>query len=76
MSTGAYILIETIAGAGRDAAIKLSSISGVSQVALITGPYDIVAMVETEDLVAMGDLVAVRIHAVQGVVRTQTCFII
>ena len=67
MSTGAYILIETIAGAGRDAAIKLSSISGVSQVALITGPYDIVAM---------GDLVAVRIHAVQGVVRTQTCFII
>ena len=76
MSTRAYILIETAAGAGRDVAIKLSSISGVSQVALITGPYDIVAMVETEDLVAMGDLVAGRIHAVQGVVRTQTCFII
>ena len=35
-------------------------------VALITGPFDIVAMAETENLVAMGALVAGRIHAVQG----------
>ncbi len=76
MSTRAYILIETVPGTGRDVAIGLSSVSGVSQVALITGPYDIVAMLETEDLVAMGDLVAGRIHTIRGLIRTQTCFVI
>ena len=76
MSTRAYILIEAVAGTGRDVAIALSSISGVSQVTLITGPYDIVAVLETEDLAAMGDLVAGRIHAIRGLVRTQTCFVI
>ena len=64
VSTKAYILIEAAAGTGRDVASGLSSISGVSQVTLITGPYDIIAMLETEDLVAMGDLVARRIHAI------------
>lgn len=76
MSTRAYILIEAAAGTARDVALSLSRISGVSQVALITGPYDIVAMLEAEDLVAMGDLVAGRIHVIRGLVRTQTCFVI
>ena len=76
MTIRAYILIETAAGAAREVAASLSRIPSVDQVALITGPYEIVAMAETENLVAMGDLVAGRIHAVQGVVRTQTCFVI
>lgn len=56
MATRAYILIETIAGTSRDVAFELSSVAGVTEVDRITGPYDVVAMIETEDLPAMGDL--------------------
>ena len=76
MTIRAYILIETAAGAAREVVASLSRIPSVGEVALITGPYEIVAMAETENLMAMGDLVAGRIHAVRGVVCTQTCFVI
>ncbi len=75
MSTRAYILIETIAGTSRDVAFELSSVAGVTEVDRITGPYDVVAMIETEDLPAMGDLTTRNIHAIPGVVRSQTCLI-
>ena len=48
MSTRAYILIETVAGTSRDVASELSNMPVVNQVAMITGPYDVVAMLETE----------------------------
>ncbi len=76
MSTRAYILIETVAGTSRNVASELSRMSGVSEVARITGPYDVVAMLETEDLVAMGGLTTSGIHSIPGVVRTQTCLVI
>ncbi len=76
MSTRAYILIETVAGTGRDVASELSRMSGVIEVAQITGPYDVVAVLETEDLVAMGDLTTGSIHAIRGIVKTQTCIVI
>ncbi len=76
MSTRAYILIETIAGTSRDVAFELSSMAGVTEVDRITGPYDVVAMIETEDLPAVGDLTTRNIHAIPGVVRTQTCLVI
>ena len=49
---------------------------GVTEVDRITEPYDVVAMIETEDLPAMGDLTTRNIHAIPGVVRTQTCLVI
>ena len=42
----------------------------------LTGPYDIVATVEGADLVAVGHLASNRIHSINGVVRTMTCFVI
>ena len=76
MSTRAYILIETIAGTSLDVVIELLSMAGVTEVDRITGPYDVIAMLDTEDLPAIGDLTTSRIHAIPGVVRTQTCLVI
>ena len=73
MATKAYILIETSVGKSRDVASKLRSLRGVGTVDTVTGPYDIIAIVEAVDLNAVGDLVTSQVHTINGIVRTVTC---
>ena len=73
MATRAYILIETAVGKSREVAGSLASLSGVRTVDAVTGPYDIIAVVEATDLNAVGDLVTSHVHTINGIVRTVTC---
>ena len=73
MSTKAYILIETTVGKSRDVADALRSLQGVETVDAVTGPYDIISIVEAPDLNAVGSLVTSQIHTISGIVRTVTC---
>ncbi len=73
MPTKAYILIETAVGKSRDVADALRSLIGIENVDAVTGPYDIIAIVEAPDLNAVGDLVTSQIHTINGIVRTVTC---
>ena len=73
MTTKAYILIETGVGTSRDVANSLRSLPGVETVDGVTGPYDIIAVVQAPDLNAVGDLVTSQIHTINGIVRTVTC---
>jgi len=40
---------------------------------VITGPYDVVAVIEARDIQSVGDVVTSRVHTIGGVVRTVTC---
>ena len=73
MATKAYLLIETAVGKTREVANTLSGLNGISTVDVVTGPYDIIALVSGEDMSVVGDLVTGHIHTVPGVVRTVTC---
>ena len=73
MATKAYILIETAVGKSRDMAEQLISMPGVDTVDPVTGPYDIIAVIEGDDMAVVGNVVTERIHTVSGVVRTVTC---
>ena len=73
MATKAYLLIETAVGKTRDVASTLSGLPGISTVDVVTGPYDIIAVVTGEDMSVVGELVTGHIHTVPGVVRTVTC---
>ena len=73
MPTKAYVLIETAVGKSRDVAAELSAVDGVRNVDAVTGPYDIIAVVEATDLNSVGDLVTSNIHTIGGIVRTVTC---
>ena len=73
MPTKAYILIETAVGKSRDVTDILRSLNHVTTVDAVTGPYDIIAVVEADDLNAEGDLVTSDIHTINGIVRTVTC---
>ncbi len=73
MAARAYILIETQVGRAPDVAAALQSMSGVPSVDIITGEFDIIALVEAQDMVSMADLVTGQVQSIPGVTRTITC---
>ena len=46
MATKAYVLIETAVGKSREVAESLKGIPGMQAVDAVTGPYDIIAVLE------------------------------
>ena len=42
----------------------------------VTGPYDIIAIVEAKNLNEIGDLVTGKVHPIAGISRTVTCLAI
>ncbi len=73
MSTKAFILIETAVGKTRDVANSLKAVGAMQSVDVVTGPYDVIAVVDAADINTMGTLVTEKIHTMSGVVRTVTC---
>ncbi len=71
--TKAYILIETTVGTSTQVSDVLTNIPGIVNVDAVTGPYDIIAIVSSNDLNSVGDLVTNEIHTIPGIVRTVTC---
>jgi DNA-binding Lrp family transcriptional regulator len=72
----AYVLIQTEVGQAVLVAAALRDVSGVSEVATVTGPYDVIARAEARDLDELGRLVVSRVQALAGVARTLTCPVI
>lgn len=73
MSTKAFVLIETTVGKTKEVLAALQKIEGIKSVDAVTGPYDIIVVVEQGDLDAVGKLVAAKIHRIGGVNRTVSC---
>ena len=73
MAARAYVLIETSVGKTKDVTLALSKVDGVREVNGVTGPYDVIAVIEGEDLTAVGNLVTNKIHPLGGIERTVTC---
>jgi DNA-binding Lrp family transcriptional regulator len=73
MGTKAYLLVETAVGKTRDVAATLRALEGITSVDVVTGPYDIIAIISGSDMAVVGNIVTEHIHTVPGVVRTVTC---
>jgi DNA-binding Lrp family transcriptional regulator len=73
VATRAFILIETAVGKTREVAGALRQVEGMQSVDVVTGPYDVIAVVEAKDINSIGDLVTEKVHTISGVVRTVTC---
>ena len=75
MTAKAFILIETAVGKTRAVLAVLRKLNGVQSANAVTGPYDIIAVVEKETLSDVGDLVTSEVHSLDGVTRTVTCLV-
>jgi DNA-binding Lrp family transcriptional regulator len=74
--TDAYVLIQTQVGNAARVAASVQAVPGVSEVASVAGPYDVVARAQAEDIDKLAKLVAFRVRALDGVTRTITCTVV
>mgnify|MGYP001079700496 FL=1 len=72
MAAKAYVLRETAVGKTKNVLKSLRQVKGVREVDAVTGEYDIVAVIEAEDLNSIGELVTGNIHTIGGIQRTTT----
>ncbi len=68
-----YLLIETQVGTSDSVLDSLKSIEQTVQVDRVTGPYDIICVIETASLDDLGKIVREHVHAIPGVTRTMSC---
>jgi len=73
VATRAYLLLETAVGRTREVATQLRGVEGIKAVDVVTGPYDIITLMEAEDINSIGDIVTSKVHIIPGVVRSVTC---
>jgi len=73
MDARAYVLIEAEAGEVVAVVRALREVPGIRAADAITGPYDIIAIIETADQRIIGRLVIDEIHGITGIKRTITC---
>lgn len=77
MAVRGYILIETDVGVARSVAAQIVAMqrerSHVRSVDTVTGPYDVIVYLESDDLDELGEALSEGIQAVAGVKRTTTC---
>jgi len=66
-------LIETQVGKSREVATALRALSEVPTVDIITGAYDIIALVEASDMLVVANVVTSNIQMIPGGSRTITC---
>ena len=69
----AFWLAETAVGKIKEVLKAVKGVEGVKMAYSTTGPYDIIAVVEGEDLNAVGVVIQNKLHTIPGIVRTTIC---
>jgi DNA-binding Lrp family transcriptional regulator len=69
----AYVLIQTEVGKAGEVAKAILDVKGVRSAEGVTGPYDVIAVTEADNVDELDKLVVVGIQAVRGTTRTLTC---
>jgi DNA-binding Lrp family transcriptional regulator len=73
MTTTAYVLIEGASDRTATIVKALQKVKGVKSAHAVTGPYDVIACVEAQDVGAVGAIVLSKIRTLKGVTKTVTC---
>jgi DNA-binding Lrp family transcriptional regulator len=77
MSVRGYVLIESEVGRAKAVGEHIKDISRaeakIVSVDTVTGPYDVIALIESDNLDHLGTFITDGIQKVDGVARTTTC---
>jgi DNA-binding Lrp family transcriptional regulator len=76
----AYVLIESAVGQASTVTEGVEALSfpdtKVVAVDTVTGPFDVIALLESDDLDKLGKAITDGIQQVEGVQRTTTCLVV
>ncbi|MEO0074680.1 MAG: Lrp/AsnC ligand binding domain-containing protein [candidate division WOR-3 bacterium] len=76
MNATAYILITVAHGTAKKVYEQLSKIKEITHVHAISGPYDLIAMIQASDFNTIGNIIVDKIQPIDGIERTLTCNVI
>lgn len=76
MAVAAYIFVEATQGKAIAICEEINKIKGVKSAHAVTGPYDIIVLVEGDDVNVLGEFIVSRIQNVPSVLRTMTNIIV
>jgi DNA-binding Lrp family transcriptional regulator len=69
----AYVLIQAEVGQAARVVKEVAEVDGVDSVVAVTGPYDVIALLEAASIDDLGRMVVSRVQGVKGITRTLTC---
>jgi DNA-binding Lrp family transcriptional regulator len=69
----AYILIQTEVGKASQVTEHIRPIEGIVSVDPVTGPYDVIARAQAEDLDLLAKGTVMPMQELDGITRTLTC---
>ena len=72
-ATRVYVLVETAVGRASGIAATLRGVPDLVSVDSVTGPYDIIIVLEAESSAEVAELVTEHVHTIAGVLRTVVC---
>ncbi|MBI5469368.1 MAG: Lrp/AsnC ligand binding domain-containing protein [Deltaproteobacteria bacterium] len=76
MAVEAYVFIECEHARSKEVLDALVKIGGVRDARIVTGPYDLIALVAASNFKVLGDVVISKIQSINYVKRTLTNVII
>ena len=76
MRARAFVLINLAAGASEAVLMKLQKMDFVAEVNAVSGPYDMIAVVDGATFNEIGKSVLEKIQPVPGILQTITCNVI
>jgi DNA-binding Lrp family transcriptional regulator len=80
MTMRAYVLIESAVGKANSVGEGIKGLNfdeaKVVSVEAVTGPFDVIALLESDDLDKLGRVITDGIQQVEGVHRTTTCLVV
>lgn len=72
----AYVLIKVEPSMAHGVYNQLKQYDSVVQVDAVTGPHDVIAIIESSDVSTLGSFIINKIRSIEGVKDTLTCHII
>jgi DNA-binding Lrp family transcriptional regulator len=69
----AYVLINIRTGSVKEVVGHLRRVASVVEAHMTFGPYDAVAVIETDDIKNIGSILANEIQPIPGLLDTMTC---
>jgi len=73
MANKTFVLLEIEIGKKNDILVKLGKIPGLRALDTVSGPYDIIATFEMEDINTLLKTIVERIHLIEGIRRVVSC---
>ncbi|MFQ5735391.1 MAG: Lrp/AsnC ligand binding domain-containing protein [Thermodesulfobacteriota bacterium] len=76
MAVEAYVFIECEHSKSKQVYDRISRIAGVQRIDIVTGPYDIIAIVTASNFKVLGEVVIDKIQSAEYVKKTLTNVIV